>query len=255
MEPWTRHATAWCAAGAPGRCHPGFPAGFRRGGVGVGAHHHLRRGRPPDRVRPRLPRLADLHRPTWWPRCSSTPGWSSATGSSPRRSPSRRSAPWWRPGAGPRRRDLIRLSVGLVAGLIAEISSVGWWSTPAGTRPRHGPLPARVVFLADAVVLHHRAGLADEPGPTPSRRPPDRQVWLVGRTLLLLAGLLWPLPPSSSSSGRSSPPPGPTAGLRTPRATLSPCTPWPSCTAFRWSSCSPSRCYLVDLARGRPPGR
>ena len=45
-----------------------------------------------------------------------------------------------------------------------------------------------LVFLADAVILHHRAGLPDQVGPPPASRatvPP--KIWVVGRTPLLLA--------------------------------------------------------------------
>ena len=89
----------------------------------------------------------------------------------------------------PRRRDLTWLSVGLVVGLVAEVALgalVVDFRLAPGLVTAHFLLG--MVFLADAVILHQRAGLADQPGPTPSSPatvPP--KVWLVGRTPLLLA--------------------------------------------------------------------
>ena len=77
-----------------------------------------------------------------------------------------------------------------------------------------------MVFLADAVVLHYRAGLADQPqagrrppppacrrGP-PGRGPGSRCCW---------PGSSWPPPPWPSPSGPLSRPPDRTAATRTHR--------------------------------------
>jgi cytochrome c oxidase assembly protein subunit 15 len=92
-----------------------------------------------------------------------------------------------------RRRDLTALSLGLVAGLIAEI-------VLGGLTVEHKLAPAFVmshfllamVFLADAVVLHHRAGLPEEPVPgRPGRaRVTGPPVNLVGPELRILAAML-----------------------------------------------------------------
>jgi heme a synthase len=89
----------------------------------------------------------------------------------------------------PRRRDLTWLSIGLVVGLLAEVA-LG--ALVVDFRLAPGLVMAHflvgLVFLADAVILHHRAGLPDQPGPTPlspATVPP--KVRLVGRTPLLLA--------------------------------------------------------------------
>ncbi|HET9690184.1 MAG TPA: COX15/CtaA family protein [Acidimicrobiales bacterium] len=66
-----------------------------------------------------------------------------------------------------RRRDLTALSLGLVGGLVAEI-------VLGGVTVRHHLAPGfvtahfllAVAFLADAVVLHHRAGLPEQPHPS-----------------------------------------------------------------------------------------
>ena len=70
-----------------------------------------------------------------------------------------------------RRRDLTALSLGLVGGLVAEI-------VLGGVTVEHHLAPGyvtahfglAVVFLADAVVLHHRAGLPERPHPTRAGR-------------------------------------------------------------------------------------
>jgi cytochrome c oxidase assembly protein subunit 15 len=92
-----------------------------------------------------------------------------------------------------RRRDLTWLALGLVGGLVAEI-------VLGGLTVEHKLAPAFVmshfllamIFLADAVVLHHRAGLAEEPIPgRPGRaRVTGPAVSVVGPELRLLAGLL-----------------------------------------------------------------
>jgi cytochrome c oxidase assembly protein subunit 15 len=89
----------------------------------------------------------------------------------------------------PRRRDLTWLSMGLVVGLVAE---VGLGALVVDFRLAPGLVTAHfllgMVFLADAVILHHRAGLPDQAGPTPaSPATVPAKVWLVGRTPLLHA--------------------------------------------------------------------
>jgi cytochrome c oxidase assembly protein subunit 15 len=92
-----------------------------------------------------------------------------------------------------RRRDLTWLSLGLVGGLVAEIIL-------GGLTVEHKLAPAfvmshfllAIVFLADAVVLHHRAGLPEEPVPG---RPGRSQVTgpaqdLVGPELAMLVRLM-----------------------------------------------------------------
>jgi cytochrome c oxidase assembly protein subunit 15 len=89
----------------------------------------------------------------------------------------------------PRRRDLTWLSFGLVVGLVTEVvlgAIVVEFRLAPGLVTAHFLLG--MVFLADAVILHQRAGLPDQAGPTPASPatvPP--KVWLVGRTPLLLA--------------------------------------------------------------------
>lgn len=93
----------------------------------------------------------------------------------------------------PRRRDLTGLSLGLVVGLVAEI-------VLGGLTVEHKLAPGFVtahfllalLFLADAVVLHHRAGLADDvPVGTPGRaRVAGRSTPLVGREHLQLSRLM-----------------------------------------------------------------
>lgn len=63
-----------------------------------------------------------------------------------------------------RRRDLTLLSLGLVAGVLAEIV-LGGLTVEHKLAPQFvtAHFLLAVVFLADAVVLHHRAGLPDEP--------------------------------------------------------------------------------------------
>ena len=95
----------------------------------------------------------------------------------------------------PRRRDLTWLSLGLVAGVIGQIVLGGitvlfhLWPPLV-----MGHFVLSMVILADAVVLHHRAGLRDHPtqpdgtrGPT-AGPPPTRPV--VGRPLVLLGRLV-----------------------------------------------------------------
>lgn len=93
----------------------------------------------------------------------------------------------------PRRADLTWLALGLVAGLVAEI-------VLGGLTVEHKLAPGYVtahfllalVFLADAVVLHHRAALADDspPGVPGRARPAGRPVAMVSREHLILSRLL-----------------------------------------------------------------
>jgi heme a synthase len=89
----------------------------------------------------------------------------------------------------PRRRDLTLLSSGLVVGLVAEVA-VGGLVVESHLAPglvmTHFLLG--LVFLADAVLLHHRAGLPDDAAAAPARFP--GKVRLVGRVPLILARCL-----------------------------------------------------------------
>ncbi|MHB1535594.1 MAG: COX15/CtaA family protein, partial [Acidimicrobiales bacterium] len=64
----------------------------------------------------------------------------------------------------PRRRDLTLLSLGLLIGLLVEVV-LGALTVESGLAPGYvsADFLLAVVFLADAVVLHHRAGLPDAP--------------------------------------------------------------------------------------------
>jgi cytochrome c oxidase assembly protein subunit 15 len=119
----------------------------------------------------------------------------------------------------PRRRDLTWLSWGLVAGLVGQI-------VLGGEAVKHNLAPGFVmghfllslVLLADALVLHHRAGLPEEPVPAPKRAlrgghspwavvtgPPIRLVAgeqvIMSRLLLVAAGLVLVLGTVVTSSG------------------------------------------------------
>jgi cytochrome c oxidase assembly protein subunit 15 len=93
----------------------------------------------------------------------------------------------------PRRKDLIWLSGGLVAGLVAQI-------VLGGETVRHHLEPQfvmshfllSIVLLADAVVLRHRSGLADAPREDRPgwARPAGRPVRLVSAEHLMMARLL-----------------------------------------------------------------
>ena len=98
----------------------------------------------------------------------------------------------------PRRRDLVWLSAGLVAGVVGQIV-LGGLTVLFKLRP--GFVMAHfllsMVLLANAVVLHHRAGEPDGEGPAPDEaggrgpsapRPPVRPV--VGPDLLALGRLV-----------------------------------------------------------------
>lgn len=92
-----------------------------------------------------------------------------------------------------RRRDLTGLALGLVGGIMAEIIL-------GGLTVEHKLAPPfvmahfllAVLFLTDAVVLHHRAGLPEEPVPgRPGRaRVTTPTIHLVGPELRVLARLL-----------------------------------------------------------------
>jgi len=99
----------------------------------------------------------------------------------------------------PRRRDLTWLSAGLVAGVLGQIVLGGFtvlfhlWPPLVMSH-----FVLSMVILADAVVLHHRAGLADAPGdppgarsigPVPRRPVVGREVALLGRLVVASAGL------------------------------------------------------------------
>jgi cytochrome c oxidase assembly protein subunit 15 len=83
----------------------------------------------------------------------------------------------------PRRRDLTLLAAGLVLGLVAEVA-LGALVVESHLAPglvmTHFLLG--LVFLADAVLLHHRATIADDRADAP-------RVRLVGRSSLILARL------------------------------------------------------------------
>jgi cytochrome c oxidase assembly protein subunit 15 len=84
----------------------------------------------------------------------------------------------------PRRRDLTLLSAGLVLGLVAEVglgALVVRFKLAPGLVMTHFLIG--MLFLADAVLLHHRAGIPDEVAASPS-------VALVGRPARILARLL-----------------------------------------------------------------
>ena len=92
-----------------------------------------------------------------------------------------------------RRRDLTWLAVGLVGGIVAEIV-LGGLTVEHKLAPQFvmAHFLLAVLFLADAVVLHHRAGLADEaiPGRPGRSRPAGRPVNLVTRKQRVLSALL-----------------------------------------------------------------
>lgn len=93
----------------------------------------------------------------------------------------------------PRRRDLTWLALGLVGGLVAEI-------VLGGLTVEHKLAPGFVtahfllalVFLANAIVLHHRAALADDspPGQPGRARAAGRPVAMVSAEHLVLSRLL-----------------------------------------------------------------
>ena len=88
----------------------------------------------------------------------------------------------------PRRRDLTWLSLGLVGGVIGQIVLGGLTVLFHMWPPLvMGHFVLSMVILADAVVLHHRAGRPDESPALPSGPPTGR---VVGRPLVLLGRLV-----------------------------------------------------------------
>ncbi len=88
----------------------------------------------------------------------------------------------------PRRRDLIWLSLGLVGGVVAQIL-LGGLVVLSHLWPPFvmGHFIVSMALLADAVVLHHRAGLADPP---PDARPVDPRLRRLSRALVAAAGVV-----------------------------------------------------------------
>ncbi len=88
----------------------------------------------------------------------------------------------------PARRDLTWLSLGLLLGLVAEVglgALVVEYQLAPGLVTAHFLLG--ILFLADAVILHHRAGLVDEPGDVPGSATVPAKVRLVGPVPLALS--------------------------------------------------------------------
>ena len=91
----------------------------------------------------------------------------------------------------PRRRDLIGPALGLVAGVVGQVILGGlvvWYHLSPWLVIAHFLLS--MVLVANAVVLHHRAGRADgaaEPERVPDSARPPR--WLAGNLTRLLVGL------------------------------------------------------------------
>lgn len=87
----------------------------------------------------------------------------------------------------PRRRDLVWCSVGLVAGVLAQIV-LGGLAVVFDLRPPFvmAHFLLSLVLLTDAIVLHVRAGRPD----TPARPVVARPVVLLGRLLLLVAAVV-----------------------------------------------------------------
>lgn len=92
----------------------------------------------------------------------------------------------------PRRRDLVWLSCGLVAGLAGEIV-LGGILVLEKLAPQlvMAHFMYSLVLLCDAVVLYHRAGFADGPiDPEGRAQPASRAVPVVSRELLVMGRLL-----------------------------------------------------------------
>ena len=102
----------------------------------------------------------------------------------------------------PRRRDLVWLSVGLVAGVIGQIV-LGGLTVLYELKPQFvmAHFLLSMVLLANAVVLHHRAGQEGDGGrgpagdPEPAPGPPaplavDRELRLLGRIMVAAAVLV-----------------------------------------------------------------
>jgi cytochrome c oxidase assembly protein subunit 15 len=98
----------------------------------------------------------------------------------------------------PRRRDLTLLSWGLVAGVVGQIV-LGGITVLVKLAPQvvMAHFLLSIALLADAVVLHHRAGQPDGP-----RRPlVERELVLLGRLMIVLTGLTIFLGTIVTSSG------------------------------------------------------
>ena len=110
----------------------------------------------------------------------------------------------------PRRRDLVWLSWGLVVGLLGQIV-LGGESVKHDLAPQFimSHFLLSIVLLSDAVILHHRAGLADGPvderGRAQAAGPPvalvSREQIVMARLLLVAAGLVIVLGTIVTSSG------------------------------------------------------
>ena len=101
----------------------------------------------------------------------------------------------------PRRRDLVWLSVGLVAGVVGQIV-LGGLTVLFELKPQFvmAHFLLSMVLLANAVVLHHRAGAA-EPTSGPGQPVVDRELNLLGRAMLAAAVLVLVLGTVVTSSG------------------------------------------------------
>jgi cytochrome c oxidase assembly protein subunit 15 len=87
----------------------------------------------------------------------------------------------------PRRRDLTWLSIGLVGGVLAQIV-LGGLTVLFKLRPPFvmAHFLLSMAILADAVVLHHRAG---EPDTGERRLVAPREVWRMGQLVVVMAGI------------------------------------------------------------------
>jgi cytochrome c oxidase assembly protein subunit 15 len=91
----------------------------------------------------------------------------------------------------PRRRDLVWLSVGLVVGVIAQIVLGGLtvlfhlWPPLVMSH-----FALSMAILADAVVLHHRAGRLDDPGRVPPTPVVAPELRVMGRLVVVSAALV-----------------------------------------------------------------
>jgi cytochrome c oxidase assembly protein subunit 15 len=103
----------------------------------------------------------------------------------------------------PRRRDLVRLSVGLVAGVIGQIV-LGGLTVLFHLSPPFvmGHFLLSMVLLWNAVVLHHRAGLPDEAAAAPEQEPAgDPGLVRMSRVLMAAAAVAVVLGTIVTSSG------------------------------------------------------
>lgn len=106
----------------------------------------------------------------------------------------------------PRRADLVGLSWGLVAGVIAQIV-LGALLVRTDLDPRFtmGHFLLSMVLLWNATVLHHRAGLDAAPTPAPpsTLRRLTRSVLLTGAVVLILGTVVTGAGPHSGSEDES----------------------------------------------------